>query len=216
VPTLLEQLVDDLDSDLANRRREIVDIRLMVSASSGARLDLLARACHVMAYAHWEGFVKRALRAYLDYLLTRGLNVGDLQLGLQGLALREAIKVAVEPDRAVDRIANLLQQFDSRAAEPFRVAPQEVVKTGNMTASTLRALLGCVGLDYLPAYQTRENYIDSVVCGRRHRIAHGDWQPISGEEAREVSLAVLDLCSEINLQIQEAALYQSFLLPASP
>lgn len=33
--TLLEQLVDDLDSDLANRRRELIDIRLMVSASTG-------------------------------------------------------------------------------------------------------------------------------------------------------------------------------------
>lgn len=213
MPTLLEQLVDDLDNDLASRRREIIDIRLMVSASSGARLNLLARACHVMAYAHWEGFVKRALRSYLDYLLTRGLSVGDLKLGLQGLALRDAIRMAVEPDRTVDRISDLLQQFDARAAEPFRVAPQEVVKTGNMTASTLRALLGCVGLDYLPAYQTRENFIDSVLCGRRHRIAHGDWQPISSQEARDVSLAVLDLCSEINLQVQEAALYQTFLLP---
>lgn len=213
--TLLEQLVDDLDSDLANRRRELVDMRLMVSASTGARLDLLARACHVMAYAHWEGFVKRALRAYLDYLLTRGLNVGDLQLGLQGLALRDSIRAAVEPDRAVDRISDLLQLLDARTAEPFVVSPHEVVKTGNMTAATLKALLGCVGLDYLPAYETRENYIDSVLCGRRHRIAHGDWQPISGADARAVALDVLDLCTEINLQIQEAALYRSFMLPKS-
>lgn len=169
-----------------------------------------------MAYAHWEGFVKRALKGYLEYLLTRGLNVGDLQLGLQGLALRDSIRAAVEPDRTVDRISDLLQLLDARAAEPFKITPQEVVKTGNMTAATLKALLGCAGLAYLPAYETRENYIDTVLCGRRHRIAHGDWQPITAADARAVASDVLDLCTEINLQIQEAALYKSFMRIKSP
>ncbi|MCI4657326.1 MAE_28990/MAE_18760 family HEPN-like nuclease [Cryobacterium zhongshanensis] len=212
MPTLLEGLVDRLDGDLANRRREIVDFRLMVDASSGSRRDLLARACHVMAYAHWEGFVKLAIEVYLDYVLTRGLNVGSLNFGLQSLAVRTPMRLATEPDRSIERIADLLKLLDGRTTERFVVSPHDIVQTGNMTAGTLKALLGCVGLEYLPAYQTREKFIDSVVCGRRHRIAHGEWQPISGDDARAVAGDVLVLCAELNEQIQTAAAYETFLL----
>ena len=81
-----------------------------------------------------------------------------------------------------------------------------------MTAATLRGLLGCVGLDYLASYQTREKFIDSVVCGRRHRIAHGEWQPITSQEARQVGRDVIDLCGEVNQQVQTAAVYSEYLL----
>lgn len=212
MPTLVEKLVDDLDNDLAKRRREVIDLRLMVSASSGARLDLLARACHVMAYAHWEGFVKFSLRAYLQHLVSLGLKVGDLNYNLQGLAVRSAMKTAAEPERAVDQVGLLLQALDARASDPFGVVPADVVRTGNMTSSTLKSLLGCAGLDYLSAYEVRENFIDSVVCGRRHRIAHGEWQPISQVDARTVAEDVLQLCSEVNQQIQTAALYEYYQL----
>lgn len=210
MPTLVEKLVDDLDSDLAKRRREITDLRLMVAASSHARLDLVARACHVMAYAHWEGFVKFSLRAYLGHLVSRRLTLGALNYSLQSLTVKNDIRIASEPDRSVDLLAALLVSLDSRASQPFLVTPSDVVKTGNMTAETLRTLLGCVGLDYLSAYETRENFIDSVVCGRRHRIAHGEWQPISRDEARSVASDVLELCDELNQQIQTAALYESY------
>lgn len=178
--------------------------------SSGARLDLTARACHVMAYAHWEGFVKFSLRAYLGHLVSRRLTLGDLNYSLQSLAVRDDVRIASEPERSVDLLAALLVDLDGRAAQLFSVTPSEIVRTGNMTAETLRTLLGCVGLDYLSAYETRENFIDSVVCGRRHRIAHGEWQPISRNEARSVANDVLELCDEINQQIQTAALYESY------
>ncbi|HET7736896.1 MAG TPA: MAE_28990/MAE_18760 family HEPN-like nuclease [Nocardioidaceae bacterium] len=212
MPTLVEKLVDDLDGDLSKRRREILDLRLMVAASSGARLDLITRSCHVMAYAHWEGFVKFSLRAYLDHLVDRRLTVGALNYRLQSLTVKSEMRFASEPDRSVERIASLLVDLDSRATQPFLVTAADVVKTGNMTSDTLRTLLGCAGLDYLSAYETRENFIDSVVCGRRHRIAHGDWQPISRNEAREVAEDVLELCDELNQQVQTAALYELYRL----
>lgn len=210
MPALVEKLIDDLDGDLAKRRREITDLRMMVDASSGPRLELLARTCHVMAYAHWEGFVKFALRAYLEHLVLKKLRVGDLKYGLQGLTVKRAMKAASEPERTVDLVAELLKEIDTRAGEPFTVSAADVVRTGNMTSETFKSLLSCANLEYLPSYAVRENFVDSVVCGRRHRIAHGEWQPISKEEARSVAADVLSLCGEVNEQIQAAALYESY------
>jgi hypothetical protein len=210
--TLVERLVDDLDSDLANRRREIADLRHMVRASMDPRRSLLARSCHVMAYSHWEGFVKGAVRRYIEYVQSRGLYVGDLNTGLQGLALRDAVRTAAQPERSVDEVVGLLAAIDERGTLPFAVDADMVVKTGNLTAATLQSILGCAGLTYLEKYQMRENFIDEVLCGRRHRIAHGGWQPITADEARAVASDVLDLCTDLNQQVQEAALYERYRL----
>jgi len=79
-----------------------------------------------------------------------------------------------------------------------------------MTADTFEALLGCAGLAHLPTYATRGNFIDEVLCGRRHRIAHGVWQPITSLEANDVIRDVLELCTELSLQLQDAALYERY------
>jgi hypothetical protein len=56
----------------------------------------------------------------------------------------------------------------------------------------------------------RENFIDKILCGRRHRIAHGHWQPVSAEDARSVADDVLLLCTEFAEQLQAAALYEQY------
>lgn len=208
--THVERLVEDLDADLAKRRRELIDLRLMVSAGSGTRLEMLTRTCQVMAYAHWEGFVKHALEAYLKYIILRKPQLGDLRLELQALAVRPAIRIAVTPERDIGLAAQLLADLDSRASEVFLVDPAQVVRSGNLTADTFKALLGCAGLQFLDAYESRQNYIDAVICGRRHRVAHGSWQPVTQDEARDLLADVMALCGDVNDQVQTAAVYEQY------
>jgi MAE_28990/MAE_18760-like HEPN len=206
-----EWLVDKLDADLSKRRLELIDLRLLVSTSTGQRSTLLCRACHVMAYAHWEGFAKTAIRLYLDHLKLLTLYVTSLRYELQALAFAPQIRTAANTIRSVADISTALQDLDQRANRVFDVDTKEVVKVGNVTSDNLRLMLQCAGLPYLPGYAMRENWLDTVVCGRRHRIAHGDWQPVSRTEAREVVADVLVLCSELNNQIQTAAVYREYL-----
>ncbi|WP_133054117.1 MAE_28990/MAE_18760 family HEPN-like nuclease [Mycobacteroides saopaulense] len=210
MPTLIEVFVDKLDLDLARRRREIVDLRVMVGTSAGERLSLLARACHVVSYAHWEGFVKFALREYLDLVLRQNETLGCLQISFHALAIQKYIRSIDLENRTVSEVTELLKRTDGRNSDFLSVAPEEVITAGNLTAKKLEALLSCVGLEYLPIYQLRENYIDEILCGRRHRIAHGVWQPITADEAHEVSTSVLELCAEVNDQVQTAAVYQQY------
>ncbi|MCK2221908.1 MAE_28990/MAE_18760 family HEPN-like nuclease [Actinomadura sp. ATCC 31491] len=208
---MAEWLIDELDRDLAARRRELIDLRLLVSAADGSRGMMIARTCQVMAYAHWEGFSKHALRRYLDHLVKMRVKLGDLKYELQALALMGHMKEAVAAERSVTGSASLLRTLDCRGTELFSVDAGEVIRVGNMTSENLRTLLECVALPYLADYSIRENFIDSVVCGRRHRIAHGEWQPIATSEARSVIGDVLKLCTTLNDQVQTAALYKQYL-----
>ena len=209
--SLVEWVIDELDADLAMRRRELIDLRLLVASSSGSHNLMLSRACQVMAYAHWEGFVKKALEIYLDHLVRIRLRVDQLRFELQALFFEPQILSCGVVGRAGGPAAKLLMEFDARATAVFRVDPSKVVRSGNMTSNTLRVLLQSAALDYLPAYDVRSNYIDSVICGRRHRIAHGAFEQVSPDEARQVAEDVLALCDELNLQVQTAALYREYL-----
>ncbi|MSZ77005.1 MAG: hypothetical protein F2667_07840 [Actinobacteria bacterium] len=208
--TLAEQFVDDLDADLAKRRRELIDLRLMISSGTGSRLAMLGRTCQVMAYAHWEGFVKHALQTYLEYIVMLQPKLGDLRLELQALSVRHAMRLAVAPERDIAQLALLIPSLDARANDVFVVDPKEIIRSGNLTADTLRVLLGCSGLQFGAIYQARENYIDSVICGRRHRVAHGSWQPVTPTEARDLLADVMSLCQEINDQVQTAVVYEHY------
>jgi hypothetical protein len=170
-----------------------------------------------MAYAHWEGFAKSALVAYLGYLRDTRHIVGTLQQGLRALSAISAAGVsASESSLDFSRIMRLVEALDDRDSAIFSVNPGKLVRTGNLNSAKLKSLLAMCSLDYLNEYSTREKFIDEVLCGRRHRIAHGELVPISDADLREAVDGVLDLCGRINDQVVETILDGKYLLGAAP
>jgi hypothetical protein len=212
VATVAEWLIDKLDDELAYRRRELIDLRLLVATTTGSRQATLSRACIAMAYAHWEGFTKQTLRLYLDHLVKLRLKIVDLKYELQALALYTRMKSVSAPEKSIANAAALLRDLDSRSSEVFIIDGQQAVRVGNMTSVNLKIILEFSALQYLPYYATRENFIDSVICARRHFVVHGELYPVSASEARDVVFDVLALCDEINDQVQTAAVYREYLI----
>ena len=66
----LEQLYDFLSGELAWRTKELVTLKALVEQTSPSRerRRVLLRAGVALLYAHWEGFVKRAGSAYLEFV----------------------------------------------------------------------------------------------------------------------------------------------------
>lgn len=210
--TVAEWLIDQLDAELAVRRRELIDLRLLTATTSGARNATLSRTCVVMAYAHWEGFTKRALRLYFDHLVKLRLKLVDLKYELQTVALSARMKSVADTAKSIADKCTLLKYLDNRSSEIFVIDSKEIVRVGNLTSDNLKILLEFAALEYRPSYATRENFIDSVVCGGRHLIAHGELYPVSASDARYIASAVLTLCDEINDQIQTAAVYREYFI----
>ena len=66
----LEQLYDKLSDELTWRKKELTSLKLL-SESSGIATDrqiALLRALVALLYAHWEGFIKNASSAYIEYV----------------------------------------------------------------------------------------------------------------------------------------------------
>jgi MAE_28990/MAE_18760-like HEPN len=207
--TRLEILVDRLDGQLGKRRKELTDIRLLSSGASGSTGATIRRAGHVLTYAHWEGFSKYAFQQYLEYLCQTGFAVESLKLQLRALNYWTAFK-SVANSLEFDAMVRLMQELGQAASTPFAVDARELTKTGNLDSKKFHALLTLCALEYRPIYQTRENFIDQVLCGRRHRIAHGLLEPISSADLVEAIDGTVELCDEINEQIQDALLYHRY------
>jgi hypothetical protein len=128
---------------------------------------------------------------------------------LQALVFMQDVRRAAS-DAQIGPAVDLLRAYEGRAGTVFILVAKDIVRTGNLDSSAFRRLVEASALDYLPYYETRENFIDHVLCGRRHRIVHGEWQPVSDHEMDDVVSGTLELCDQLNFQIQEAAVYEHF------
>ncbi len=204
--------MDGLDAELSKRRRELSALRLLAMTTTGTDRVSLCRIVHLAAYAHWEGFSKAAFEAYLGYLCDARKMTGVLKYELRALHFSSMIRVAAAetgPTKAVELI-RAIESYDTNP-EPFSIRPKEMMRVGNMAASSLKSLLGMVGLRYLDFYATRENFIDEVLCGRRHRIGHGGLEPVDLATLLEVIDGVIELCDKLNDQLQNSLIYDEFV-----
>jgi hypothetical protein len=208
--TRLEMLVDRLDSQLSIRRKELTDIRLMSMGSSGSTAGTLRRAGHVLVYSHWEGFSKYAFAQYLEYLCDTRVIVDSLKIGLRTLHYWGSFK-SLAASMQFDSAIGLLRSFEQGDSSYFVVDSAEMTRTGNLDSRKFRSLLDYCSLEYRAIYQTRENFIDQVLCGRRHRIAHGLLEPISAADLTSALDGALELCEEVNEQIQDALIYDRYV-----
>src|ERR1700741_2943080 len=81
MPTVktLSQFQEILDSSFGWRIVEISDLKTSISSASGKRQTVLIRAGIPLLYAHWEGFVKNASDAYLEFVCSRELTFRELK-----------------------------------------------------------------------------------------------------------------------------------------
>ena len=207
--TRLEMLVDQLDGQLSRRRKELTDIRLMSLRSSGSTADTLRRAGHVLSYSHWEGFSKFAFKQYLEYLCDTRITVDSLKVQLRVLNSWGAFK-SLAARMEFGSAISLIQSFAQVDSSYFAVDSAEVTKTGNLDSRKFRSLLDVCALEYKPISETRENFIDQVLCGRRHRISHGLLEPVSAADLIDVVDGAMELCEQVNEQIQDALIYDRY------
>src|SRR6266513_4573149 len=91
-----DALQDFLDRGLILRRKELTEYKFLLDGSSTRldRRDALLRGGVTLLYAHWEGYVKNAATAYLDFLSYQRLRYEELATNFLALAARRILRRA--------------------------------------------------------------------------------------------------------------------------
>ena len=169
----------------------------------------MLRGAVCILYAHWEGFIKNAAQAYLQFVTTRRHKYKELQRNFLVLGLRDWLdraKVARSANFDAELLIVALDSGDS-------TLPKSIVKTidtkSNLNSTVLIDILNAVGFD--PArYVERRALLDERLLRNRNSIAHGQYLDIEEENYSDLNTVVLELMERFKNDIQNAAATKSY------
>jgi len=90
----LEELNDQLSSELAWRKKELSVIKSLIDTGSfsTSKKTALLRSGVTILYAHWEGFIKQAASIYLEFVSMQRLPYDKLSANFVALAMKSKLR----------------------------------------------------------------------------------------------------------------------------
>ncbi len=207
----LEDLSDKLAQDLAWRKRELAEIKSLVEAKkdvSDQRHKVLVRSAVCILYSHWEGFVKLAANAYVEYVRLKKLTYQDISTNFLALAMKEKLKEAKEtnkPSLYIPVCQFLISELNERCS-----LPKDPISTAsNLNSEILKEIADILGIDFSP-YLTKSKLIDEKLLKTRNEIAHGEYSGVDRNEYIELHQETINLLDLFKNQIENAAIEERF------
>lgn len=193
-----------LDAESGWRIQELGIFKAAIIAAVEPRRTVLIRAAVPLAYAHWEGFIKKAASSYGAYLSGRGVTYEALKpcfMGVEALALVSRLH-AIE--RKIATASNLLSQLaviDEKVVS-IDLWPR-LKEVGNLNHSMLMEIVEFLGLT-AAHYTTKSIFIDEVLVRTRNQIAHGHREVLDSEAVIGTITETISLIEVFKSDIENA------------
>ncbi|MCL1884742.1 MAG: MAE_28990/MAE_18760 family HEPN-like nuclease [Defluviitaleaceae bacterium] len=215
----IEELQNEIDNDVAWRKKEISELYLSFQSSNSAAS--MARACFVMLCAHFEGAIRHSSNAYVTYVSEQNVNGAELKPEIISIILRKKkhhlFNHTGQKKVKISSVLDLIKSYEEMMNVDFsvRVGNNDIITgdsdfvyiptEGNPTPEVLSEIANILCLDYESLFRLRENYINFELLKPRHGVAHGEKRPISKDELNAARSFVLDIVDEYTGAIMSAA-----------
>lgn len=165
----------------------------------------LLRAGIALLYAHWEGYVKEAARAYLEYISRQGLYIGDLRDEIAAIALRKVLGTGEQSKKSSDHtgiIALLRDEGRKKATIPY---DRSTIRTrSNLHFDVFADIMHSIGCDS-SRHELQRGLIDNRLIKNRNDIAHGRMLVIELEDWCDMRTRVQSILEDVRDQLRSAA-----------
>lgn len=200
----LGQLQDYLDHDFSWRLKEIADLKVAVRSTTSPRQSTIIRAGVPLLYAHWEGFVKNAADAYINFVSCRRLTFAELSDNFVVLGAKKHLH-----NIAITRKAQLnleaINFFRTRMNTKADIKIGSAIDTeSNLSSTVFENIALTIGIDH-SRYKARYNFIDSSLLKRRNNIAHGEYLELDSKAYRSIADDVILLLRWVKTDIENSA-----------
>ena len=196
-----EDLVDVVQADAGWRKKEMSQLMLILERNK-APDGLGLRAIPVLFYAHWEGFVRAAGEAYLQFVAKQGIAGNQIAAHL----VAYQIECLVETESPMQRCASWLSLAETlRSAKPLSVRWRHGIDTkSNLNSTVLSRVVVLLGISP-DLFQAKLQFLDKVLLPRRNAIAHGRRVVPDIRECREIHDSVIELVETFANLVMNAA-----------
>jgi hypothetical protein len=205
----LGSLSEFLDEELSWRKRELTTIKFLVGKSRKHERQTLLRSGACLVYAHWEGFIKQAAIAYLNYVSLHGFDYSEISSCMMAICLRSKFRSGEFQSRISEQasmIDFLLSDMKLKANIPWDNA---IDTRSNLNSAQFKEIVATLGLDY-SAYRTKELMIDGRLIRYRHAVAHGERQELDFQEYSDLHNETVALIDLFRNDIENAAVTGRF------
>lgn len=206
----VDLLLEHLDQDMAWRIKEVHQFKTAVERAHGKNVDAHIRAGISMLYAHWEGFVKGAANAYVNYVSHRANQNSELKPCFVALGMKTKLASASASSKSevvIEAVTYLLNEMN----RPIRLPRSEAISAeSNLSSLVFLNITGWIGVDPTP-YSTRLPLIDTTLLENRNRIAHGEYLSVDAARFYELTDEVLEMLRWFKTDIENAAVQNAFL-----
>jgi MAE_28990/MAE_18760-like HEPN len=207
----VNQLSSIIREDLGYRRKEILVYESLIQNMESRNRQAILRGAVAVLYAHWEGYVKRTLQSYIDFVRSQRLETKVLSDPFVALAAKKQLRLLGSTERPqlhIEVVCWFRENWDHRAHLP----DSSIISTkSNLTVQVFRDLIAQLGLEYKAVYASAEKPVIERLLALRNSLAHGEWQQIEEKEWREqLRPKIVELIETICSQVEDAAIGKSF------
>lgn len=207
----LEKLQDLLDQDMAWRKKELIDIKILIHSTQN---PTLCRVGIALLSAHFEGFIKQAANYYVVYVASQNLKISELHTNFAAIHSGKLFSPCAESDKITvyqNAIDKFLEDYLSKNFQVRYSSNNPIIKTeGNPSSNVVKNILDSIGLDFTP-YETKANYIDADLLSNRHDVVHGNRIYISINDFDNTFKIITEIMEQVSVQILSAAIHKNYL-----
>lgn len=209
----LADLQDALDKALAWRLKEIAYVKSNAKSLKSFAQAALLRAGVPLIYAHWEGFVKGASEAYLEYVANKHLRYEELASCFVVFAAKRHVANLAQSNRATVNIG-AVDFFRNSTGKQANISLSGAVNTeANLSSVVFENIATSLGVP-MDQYVAYANLLDKSLLERRNKIAHGEYLDIDAAAFENLADEVLGLLRMYKTDIENMASMNAFRVAA--
>lgn len=205
-----EDLSDTLAADLIWRKKELIALRFLAGrATQPDEKHALARSLVALLYAHWEGFVKQAATAYLEFVKFQRLTSNELAENFVALSVRTTLREAAATDQ-IARHIEVARFFRTSGGERVKIPVKGAIRTrSNLSSVVLKDILITIGLEFVE-FETKGVLIDESLLNVRNTVAHGEYLKVDPAEFQAVYDEVVLMLDQVKTLIENAVALEAY------
>jgi hypothetical protein len=201
------ELLDFIDSEIAWRRKEIIDIK---SVSWDKRDTLycrsLSKALVLISYSHWEGFVKSASMAFLQYLKVMSFPREQLSERIIAPLILQLGGQSKHKDKVI-----LLNDILCDSTKKISINISRLVDAeSNLNFDVLEKIMHNIGMDAYH-FNIHKSFIDVILLGTRNSIAHGEREFVEYDRSMTIADTVIGMISQYKTVMENMIRTQEYL-----
>ena len=212
-PRTTNQLQDHLDGELAWRIKELANLRTAMRRVDDIAEKSVVRATICLTYAHWEGFIKTAAQAYVEFVGLQRLKYSELASCFVVFGAKAHIHALTE-SRKARLTKSAVEFFRNEMNGRANIAFNSLIDTeSNLSSTVFENIALTIGIDPDP-FSTRFHQIDEELLRRRNKIAHGEYLDLGADSCRTLVEDIIKLLRQFKTAVENAASTQSYRIAA--